>query len=76
MSYIVIEEFAHKTDGHHAYKPGMVFPREGLDVTEARIKELSTAENALRKPLIREDEGAKTEKPQKTQSKKTKKSKE
>ena len=56
MRYIVIEEFADKTDGYHPYKPGMVFPREGLEVNEARIRELSTDANALKKPLIKEEE--------------------
>lgn len=54
MSYIVIEEFCDKTDEFRAYLPGAEFPRKGLDVSEARIKELSTDANALHKPLIKE----------------------
>lgn len=56
MRYVVIEEFCDKTDEFHPYKPGMEFPREGLEVNEARIKELSTDANALKKPLIKEAE--------------------
>ena len=56
MRYIVIEGFCDKTDEFHPYKPGMEFPREGLEVSEARIKELSTDANALKKPLIKEEE--------------------
>ena len=54
MRYVVIEEFADKTDEFRAYKPGAEFPRKGLDVSEARIIELSTDANALHKPLIKE----------------------
>lgn len=56
MSYIVIENFCDKTDGFRPYLPGAEFPRKGLDVSEARIKELLTDANALKKPLIKEVE--------------------
>lgn len=82
MSYIVIEEFADKMDEFRAYLPGAEFPRKGLDVSEARIKELSTDANALHKPLIREvveekkQEPKKQEQPKKAPVKKASKKKE
>lgn len=56
MRYVVIENFCDKTDGFRPYLPGAEFPREGLEVSEARIKELLTDANALHKPLIKEAE--------------------
>lgn len=76
MSYIVIEEFADKTDEFRAYLPGAEFPRKGLDVSEARIKELSTDANALHKPLIKEVAEEKKEEPKKAPTKKASKKKE
>lgn len=76
MSYIVIEEFADKTDEFRAYLPGAEFPRKGLDVSEARIKELSTDANALHKPLIREIVEEKKPEPKKAPAKKASKKKE
>lgn len=76
MSYIVIEEFADKTDEFRAYLPGAEFPRKGLDVSEARIKELSTDANALHKPLIKEVAEEKREEPKKAPAKKASKKKE
>lgn len=54
MRYVVIENFCDKTDGFRPYLPGAEFPREGLEVSEARIKELMADANALHKPLIKE----------------------
>lgn len=76
MRYVVIEEFADKTDEFRAYKPGAEFPRKGLDVSEARIKELSTDANALHKPLIKEVAEEKKEEPKKAPAKKASKKKE
>lgn len=76
MRYIVIEEFADKSDGFRAYLPGAEFPRKGLDVSEARIKELSTDANALHKPLIKEVAEEKKEEPKKAPPKKASKKKE
>lgn len=76
MSYIVIEEFADKTDEFRAYLPGAEFPRKGLDVSEARIKELSTDANALHKPLIKEVAEEKKKEPKKAPAKKASKKKE
>ena len=76
MRYVVIENFADKTDGFRAYLPGAEFPRKGLDVSEARIKELSTDANALHKPLIKEVAEEKREEPKKAPPKKASKKKE
>ncbi len=77
MRYIVIEEFADKTDEFRAYLPGAEFPRKGLDVSEARLKELSTDANALHKPLIRKVvEEEKKQEPKKAPAKKASKKKE
>ena len=76
MRYVVIENFADKTDGFRAYLPGAEFPRKGLDVSEARIKELSTDANALHKPLIKEVAEEKKEEPKKAPAKKASKKKE
>lgn len=76
MRYIVIEEFADKTDEFRAYLPGAEFPRKGLDVSEARIKELSTGANALHRPLIKEVPEEKKEESKKAPAKKASKKKE
>lgn len=40
-------------DENHAYNPGDEFPREGLEVSEERLEELSTDKNRRKKPLIK-----------------------
>lgn len=52
MSYKVINYFEDLQDFNHPYKVGDVFPRLGMNVSEARLKELSTANNRQKKPLI------------------------
>ena len=54
MAYRVIKEFLDLKDGEHRYKVGDAFPREGVEVTGARILELSTYVNKQRTPLIEE----------------------
>lgn len=53
MSYKVIHYFTDLQDFNHAYKVGDDFPRLGLKVSDARIKELSSDKNKQRKPLIK-----------------------
>lgn len=48
----VIKYFTDLQDGKHAYHEGDIFPREGLEVSEKRIKELSTDANRRKQPLI------------------------
>ena len=53
--YKVIKYFTDIQDGNHAYHVGDTFPRAGHAVSEDRLKELSTGENRLGKPLIIEE---------------------
>lgn len=61
MSYEVIHFFTDLQDFNHPYKVGDKFPRLGMNVTEERLKELSSNKNKQGKPLIKkvEDDFAK-----------------
>ena len=48
----VIAYFEDLQDNSRPYNPGDVFPREGLTVTPERLNELSSSENAQKRPLI------------------------
>ena len=50
--YRVIKRFVDLQDGSHLYEVGEPFPRSGKTVSEARLTELSTANNRQRMPLI------------------------
>ncbi len=50
--YRVIAYFTDIQDGGHAYNVGDIFPREGVTVSDQRLKELSGAENKRGKALI------------------------
>lgn len=52
MAYKVISFFKDRQDCRHPYNVGDIFPRQGMNVTEERIRELSTSDNRLGKPLI------------------------
>ena len=52
--YRVIEPFFDLMDDNRQYLPGEFFPREGLSVSDGRIKELSTKANRLGFPVIAE----------------------
>lgn len=52
MGYRVIHFFTDLQDSNHAYNVGDVFPRIGMNVTSARLKELSGSKNKQNKPLI------------------------
>lgn len=58
MKYEVIHFFTDLQDFSHPYNVGDLFPREGMRVSEERIKELSSNQNRQKKPLIKmvEDE--------------------
>ena len=56
MSYKVIHYFQDLQDFNHAYKVGDNFPRLGLKVSDARLKELSSNNNKQGKPLIKKDD--------------------
>ena len=50
--YKVVEFFHDLQDGGHAYQPGDLFPRDGIKVSDARLSELSSANNARGMKLI------------------------
>lgn len=52
MSYKVIHYFTDLQDFNHPYNEGDIFPRSGLKVSDARIKELASSANKQKKPLI------------------------
>lgn len=62
--YKVIEYFEDLQDGMHAYNVGDEYPRKGFEVTDKRIKELATAQNRRKIPLIKKVE-EKSKKPKK-----------
>jgi len=68
--YKVIKSFTDLQDDNHLYQIGDTFPREGKEVTEIRLQELSTTTNLQRVPLIEE------EKPKKKRTRKKKVDKE
>ena len=52
MGYKVIHYFTDLQDFNHPYNVGDVFPRIGMNVTEDRLKELSSNKNKQGKRLI------------------------
>ena len=84
MTYRVIEGFYDLQDpegkSFHLYNKGDIYPREGIEPTEERIKELSGKGNQRKQPLIEEipedteeavpDAPEKEEAPKKRRSKK------
>jgi hypothetical protein len=64
--YEVVYRFKDLQDNNYIYKVGEIYPREGLEPTKKRIKELSTEKNKIGKVLIRkiEEETEETENPE------------
>lgn len=52
--YEVIKYFTDLQDNNHPYNVGDIFPRQGKEVTEGRIAELSGSNNRQHTPLIKE----------------------
>lgn len=50
--YRVIKYFTDLQDKDHPYNVGDIFPREGVNVTEERLAELSGSHNKQGMPLI------------------------
>ena len=48
----VIKPFRDLQDDNHRYIPGDEYPRSGLEVSESRLEELSTANNRIGYPVI------------------------
>jgi hypothetical protein len=52
--YEVVHNFKDMDDNDHIYIAGKdIYPREGLEPTKARIKELSTKKNLIKEVLIK-----------------------
>lgn len=51
--YEVINYFTDLQDNEYPYNVGDIFPRDGLTVSEERLKELSSSNNKQSKPLIK-----------------------
>ena len=49
--YKVIKHFIDLHDNDHSYNEGDIFPREGVDVSEERLKELAGSDNKQHTPL-------------------------
>lgn len=54
--YRVIVYFTDRQDNDYPYHVGDTFPREGMEVSEERIKELSTTANRRKMILIKKIE--------------------
>lgn len=54
--YEVIHFFTDLQDNEYPYNVGDLFPRDGLEVSEERLMELSGSNNLQRKPLIKKIE--------------------
>lgn len=51
--YKVIKNFTDLQDEGRSYKVGDFYPRDGLEVSQARLKELTSSNNLRGKPLIK-----------------------
>lgn len=68
--YRVLRYFTDALDNGHAYHTGDEFPRDGVEVSEQRIEELSTSNNKLGVPLISEVDGEIPAEPKKRKTRK------
>lgn len=50
--YKALEAFVDLQDGNRVYKPGDIFPRQGLSVSNERLAELSSPNNRRGRPVI------------------------
>lgn len=50
--FVVIKPFRDMQDNNFVYKAGDQFPRDGAEVSEDRLKELSSSDNKIGRPLI------------------------
>lgn len=57
--YKVVKRFKDLQDNSYVYIPGDVFPREGLEVTPERLKELSSKNNKRGVVLIKRERAKK-----------------
>lgn len=66
--YEVIHYFTDLQDFNHPYNVGDIFPRDGMNVSEERLKELLGSKNKQHKPLIKLIEDKPTEEKQYTKT--------
>lgn len=59
--YRVIVYFTDLQDGNHPYNVGDIYPREGVNPTEARCNELASTSNLRKMPLIERIKGESVE---------------
>lgn len=52
--YIVVNKFKDLEDNDHLYEIGKIYPHEKKNISEDRIKELTTKKNKLKNVLIKE----------------------
>ena len=57
--YKVIKAFGDIQDNYYMYNEGDTYPRKGVEVSEERIKELSSSANLMGTPLIVKPKGTK-----------------
>lgn len=50
--YKAVRYFTDRLDKEHPYQKGDIYPREGLDVSDDRLAELSGNKNRLGQPVI------------------------
>ena len=50
---VVYSRFKDLKDNNHIYRKGDIYPREGLEPTKERIKELSSKKNKIGEVLIK-----------------------
>ena len=67
--YKVIKYFTDLHDNDHAYSVGDTFPREGIEVKQERLDELSGSGNKQNTPLIEKVEEAPDEESKKPAAK-------
>ena len=63
MPYKVVVDFKDLQDGAYEYKKGDTYPREGKEVSQGRLIELSSSANKRGVVLIEEIEEEQQEKP-------------
>lgn len=61
--FTVIKSFTDLQDNDYLYLEGDTYPRDGLEVSEERLAELSTTANRRGEPLVENVEKLKEEKP-------------
>ena len=59
---VLYKKFKDLDDSNHIYKQGDIYPREGLEPSKKRIKELSSNKNKIGEILIEKIEDSKEEK--------------